>query len=157
MRIVIVDTDVASFLFKEDTRAELYKPHLEGDVLAAITGDQKMKMEDRNTAERDTAERPDAAQMLHLVLEELRELKERQAAFEALVKDRFLDTRPLWQEIGARTERIEAQLETTNERITGVEKELRTLNRKIEVFNEEMLTIKANIKEHTELLERRPN
>jgi tRNA(fMet)-specific endonuclease VapC len=28
MRAVIVDTDVASFLFKEDTRADLYTPHL---------------------------------------------------------------------------------------------------------------------------------
>jgi predicted nucleic acid-binding protein len=37
MRVVIVDTNVASFLFKEDTRAELYKPHLEGDTLSAIS------------------------------------------------------------------------------------------------------------------------
>ena len=37
MRVVIVDTNVASFLFKEDTRAELYKPHLAGDTLAAIS------------------------------------------------------------------------------------------------------------------------
>jgi len=37
MRLVIVDTNVASFLFKEDTRAELYDPHLEGDTLQAIS------------------------------------------------------------------------------------------------------------------------
>jgi hypothetical protein len=37
MRIVIVDTDIASFLFKEDTRAELCKPHIECDLLAAIS------------------------------------------------------------------------------------------------------------------------
>lgn len=28
--IVVVDTDVVSFLFKRDTRAELYRRHLEG-------------------------------------------------------------------------------------------------------------------------------
>jgi tRNA(fMet)-specific endonuclease VapC len=36
MTAVIVDTDVASFLFKEDTRAELYKPHLI-QVVASIS------------------------------------------------------------------------------------------------------------------------
>ncbi len=29
----VVDTDVASFLFKQDTRAELYRPFLEGNLL----------------------------------------------------------------------------------------------------------------------------
>jgi tRNA(fMet)-specific endonuclease VapC len=32
--VVIVDTDVVSFLFKGDTRAQLYRPHLEGRTLA---------------------------------------------------------------------------------------------------------------------------
>jgi tRNA(fMet)-specific endonuclease VapC len=30
---VVVDTCVASFIFKEDTRAELYRPHLHGNLL----------------------------------------------------------------------------------------------------------------------------
>lgn len=30
---VVVDTDVVSFLFKGDTRAELYRPHLSGHLL----------------------------------------------------------------------------------------------------------------------------
>ena len=30
----IVDTDVVSFLFKGDTRAQLYRPHLQGKTLA---------------------------------------------------------------------------------------------------------------------------
>jgi len=30
MDFVILDTDVCSFLFKRDTRGELYRPHLEG-------------------------------------------------------------------------------------------------------------------------------
>ena len=32
MPAVIVDTDVASYLFKEDTRGDLYEPHLVGAV-----------------------------------------------------------------------------------------------------------------------------
>ena len=32
--MVIVDTDVVSFLFKGDTRAQLYRPHLQGKALA---------------------------------------------------------------------------------------------------------------------------
>lgn len=32
MSFVVVDTDVVSFLFKKDSRAELYRPHLEGQV-----------------------------------------------------------------------------------------------------------------------------
>ncbi len=33
MNSVVVDTDVVSFLFKRDSRAELYKPHLTGKTL----------------------------------------------------------------------------------------------------------------------------
>ena len=33
MSDVVVDTDVASFLFKRDTRARLYRPHLLGQTL----------------------------------------------------------------------------------------------------------------------------
>jgi tRNA(fMet)-specific endonuclease VapC len=32
--IVVVDTDVVSFMFKSDTRAEAYRPHLQGKTLA---------------------------------------------------------------------------------------------------------------------------
>lgn len=37
--IVVIDTDVVSYLFKKDTRGELYKPHIEGklQVIAAQT------------------------------------------------------------------------------------------------------------------------
>lgn len=31
--MLVVDTDVVSYLFKEDTRAELYKSHLQGHLL----------------------------------------------------------------------------------------------------------------------------
>jgi tRNA(fMet)-specific endonuclease VapC len=30
---IVLDTDVWSYLFKQDTRAESYRPHLEGHVL----------------------------------------------------------------------------------------------------------------------------
>ena len=31
--MVVVDTDVVSYLFRQDTRGELYKPHLHGQLL----------------------------------------------------------------------------------------------------------------------------
>jgi tRNA(fMet)-specific endonuclease VapC len=31
--VLVVDTDVISYLFKQDTRADLYKPHLQGNLL----------------------------------------------------------------------------------------------------------------------------
>jgi tRNA(fMet)-specific endonuclease VapC len=31
--VLVVDTDVISFLFKQDTSADLYKPHLQGHLL----------------------------------------------------------------------------------------------------------------------------
>lgn len=34
MNAVVLDTDVWSFLFKRDTRAEYYRQHLEGNVLS---------------------------------------------------------------------------------------------------------------------------
>ena len=36
MNTVLIDTDVLSFLFKQDTRAELYRPHLQ-QALALIS------------------------------------------------------------------------------------------------------------------------
>lgn len=37
--IVVIDTDVVSYIFKRDTRGELYKPHIEGklQIIAAQT------------------------------------------------------------------------------------------------------------------------
>lgn len=31
--VVVVDTDVVSFVFKKDTRSALYKPHLDGEFM----------------------------------------------------------------------------------------------------------------------------
>ncbi|MGI8539211.1 MAG: type II toxin-antitoxin system VapC family toxin [Rubrobacteraceae bacterium] len=33
MSPLVVDTDVVSFIFKRDSRAELYRPHLDGELL----------------------------------------------------------------------------------------------------------------------------
>lgn len=33
MSPVVVDTDVVSYLFRDDSRAELYRPHLDGELL----------------------------------------------------------------------------------------------------------------------------
>jgi hypothetical protein len=35
----VVDTDVASFLFKKDTRSALYAPHLDGHMLIISLSD----------------------------------------------------------------------------------------------------------------------
>jgi len=32
MDSVLIDTDVLSYLFKQDSRGEIYKPHLEGKL-----------------------------------------------------------------------------------------------------------------------------
>jgi hypothetical protein len=67
-----------------------------------------------------------AVEMLRLVLADVRDMKDRLgaiesatqgvesrlAAIETLVEDRFKDTRPIWQAINQRTERIEARTES---------------------------------------------
>ncbi len=42
MRAIIVDTNVASFLFKGDTRANQYTPHLAGDTTKRLTDSLKL-------------------------------------------------------------------------------------------------------------------
>ena len=39
MAAIVIDTDVLSYLFKQDTRGELYRPHIEGNfgVLSFMT------------------------------------------------------------------------------------------------------------------------
>lgn len=52
MRVVIVDTDVASSLFKGDTRGDLYKLHLEGDTLPAAGKARQLAIITRTTTGR---------------------------------------------------------------------------------------------------------
>jgi len=33
MKAVLLDTNIISFIFKKDTRAETYQPHLQGKIL----------------------------------------------------------------------------------------------------------------------------
>lgn len=49
-------------------------------------------------------------EILRLILNRLTDLETRFGALEALVEDRLKDTRPIWQAINARTERIENTL-----------------------------------------------
>ncbi|MGH9767784.1 MAG: hypothetical protein ACREAB_10160 [Blastocatellia bacterium] len=49
-------------------------------------------------------------EILRLILNRVTDVETRLGAFESLVEDRFKDTRPIWQAINARTERIEETL-----------------------------------------------
>lgn len=42
--VVVVDTDVVSFIFKGDTRADLYRPHVDGQV-AVIAAQTRAELE----------------------------------------------------------------------------------------------------------------
>jgi predicted nucleic acid-binding protein len=42
--VVVVDTDVVSFIFKEDTRGALYRPHLDGQI-AVIAAQTRAELE----------------------------------------------------------------------------------------------------------------
>jgi septal ring factor EnvC (AmiA/AmiB activator) len=101
-----------------------------------------------------------AVEMLRLVLTDVRDMKDRLGALESLVEDRLKDTRPIWQAINQRTERIEARLDELTERVGGVEKELRTVGRKFEVFAEDHMRMRADIRDFDHRLnelERRPS
>jgi len=54
MSPVVVDTDVVSYLFRRDTRAELYRPHLDGELL--VVSFMTVAEIDRWTLERDWGE-----------------------------------------------------------------------------------------------------
>lgn len=43
--IVVVDTDVASFIFKDDTRGVLYEPHISNGRLAIIAAQTRAELE----------------------------------------------------------------------------------------------------------------
>lgn len=85
-----------------------------------------------------------AAEMLRLVLADVREMKNklgaldsiesRLAALESLVDDRFKDTRPIWQAINERTERMDARLDRIDETmqmLAGRELELATMQARL--------------------------
>ncbi|HXG63664.1 MAG TPA: PIN domain-containing protein [Blastocatellia bacterium] len=52
---VVVDTDVVSFLFKQDTRGELYRPHLDGKL--AVISFMTLAEIDRWALEKNWGER----------------------------------------------------------------------------------------------------
>ena len=51
---VVVDTDVVSFLYKRDTRAALYRPHLDGQlpIISFMTLAELMKWTGRGSSNR---------------------------------------------------------------------------------------------------------
>lgn len=51
---VVVDTDVVSYLFRRDSRAELYRPHLDGELL--VVSFMTIAELDRWALERDWGE-----------------------------------------------------------------------------------------------------
>lgn len=51
---IVVDTDVVSFVFKRDSRAGLYRPHLDGELL--VVSFMTVAELDRWTLERDWGE-----------------------------------------------------------------------------------------------------
>ena len=67
-------------------------------------------------------------EILRLILNRLTGVETRLGALESLVEDRLKDTRPIWQAINARTERIE-------ESLAEAHKGLRSIDRKFDVLN----------------------
>ncbi len=54
MSPIVVDTDVVSYLFRRDSRAELYRPYLDGELL--VVSFMTVAELDRWTLERDWGE-----------------------------------------------------------------------------------------------------
>jgi septal ring factor EnvC (AmiA/AmiB activator) len=108
-----------------------------------------------------------AVEMLRLVLADVRDMKSRLGAvedrlggLEAIVEDRLKDTRPIWQAINQRTERIEAGLGAVEKEIAEVRKDLRQIDRTFSTFAIDHTRMRADIRDFDERLtelERRPN
>lgn len=123
-------------------------------------------MNNPNTPEdANTAEIPgnlDAAQMLRLILTDVREIKIKAAAIdvrlttlEKNVEDRFKDTRPNWQLIDERTQRIEDRLSVMSEDLKVIRRDIGLLRE--DIWNER--GARAELAERVNDIEkeRRPN
>lgn len=117
-------------------------------------------MSDENTKDLTQGE------MLTLILAEVRALntrvgaleerqaafEERQASLEAKVDERLHDTRPLWREIHAQTERLAEQY-------TEMAKTLRLIEKQLNALNRDVLRMRAEheiMEDRLDLLEQRP-
>jgi hypothetical protein len=92
-------------------------------------------------------------EILRLILNRITGVETRFSALESLVEDRLKDTRPIWQAINTRTERIE-------ESLAEAHKGLRSIDRKFDVLNKEIFAMKTDIRDFDERLtelEQRPN
>jgi predicted nucleic acid-binding Zn-ribbon protein len=85
-----------------------------------------------------------AVEMLRLLLADVRDMKDRLgalesvtedvgsklAALETLVEDRFKDTRPIWQTVNQRTERMEMRIERIEDTLIHLREQVGTLARR---------------------------
>jgi N-methylhydantoinase B/oxoprolinase/acetone carboxylase alpha subunit len=112
---------------------------------------EAMTNEPDNTS--DLTQDLSAVEMLRLVLADVRDIKARVSALEAgqaelraIVDDRLKDTRPIWQAINERTERIE-------EEIRRVRREMGLLRE--DIRGERMARVE--LAERVDEIERKPN
>jgi outer membrane murein-binding lipoprotein Lpp len=94
-----------------------------------------------------------AVEMLRLVLSDVRDIKARVGALEAVVEDRLKDTRPIWQAINERTERIEEGQRDAAARLDRIERQLKVMTQDVMAVR----TDQQRIEERMDDLERRPN
>jgi septal ring factor EnvC (AmiA/AmiB activator) len=101
-----------------------------------------------------------AADMLRIVLAEVREMRDRLSVIEVVIEERLKDTRPIWQAINERTERIEARLEAVEKDLSEARKDLRRMDRTFSTFAVDNTRMRADIGDFDErlvALERKPN
>jgi sirohydrochlorin ferrochelatase len=94
-----------------------------------------------------------AVDLLRLVLADVRQMKDQIGALQAIVDDRLKDTRPIWQAIGARTERIEESQKDVANRLDRIERQLRVLTQDVMAVR----TDQQRIEDRMDDLDRRPN
>src|SRR5215212_3908087 len=85
---------------------------------------------------------------VQLILRSLENLNGRMTALEDKVDRRMQETRPIWEQvlirldkIEARLDKIEARLDKIEARLGKVESEVYSLNRKFRVFTDDMLKV----------------
>jgi hypothetical protein len=110
-------------------------------------------MTDENANTSDLTQDLTAVEMLRLVLADVRDIKARVGALEAIVEDRLKDTRPIWQTINQRTERIEEGQKDAAARLDRIERQLRVMTQDVMAVR----TDQQRIEDRMDKLERRPN
>lgn len=83
---------------------------------------------------------------VQLILKSLENLNGRMTALEDKVDRRMVDrrmqeTRPIWEQVLIRLDKIEARLDKIEARLDKVESEVYSLNRKFRFFNEDLIKV----------------